>query len=372
MSLPEPKSRRIHELDLLRGFFIVVIILDHLQFWPSPLQYLTGQGKLWVSAAEGFFLISGLLIGYLRIYKAWDVPLRVISKKLAWRALLLYAWCVGITFAVVGLTVLLPGNDGLLPKLPDSAQLASLPTYLWSVVSTQYASDWIYFLRLYAIMLLITPVFIWLIRKGWWYVALMLSLGTYTASLAFGINEGAMQWQILFFGAAFIGWRLEIILAWLRSHQRLRKGLVVGLITVTLSTMVTSYFFVHGWGIVESPSTSISRDAYVSIRANVDPLFSNNPMVPLRIGLAFIWFFGLLALFHVSKRPLLRWLGWLLILFGQQSLSIYCLQAIVLTIFLSFVSVTSSFWLNGLVGVLVVISIWAIMRISFVQKLLPK
>lgn len=372
MSFAKPKSRRIHELDLLRGFFIVVIILDHLQFWPSPLQYVTGQGKLWVSAAEGFFLISGLLIGYLRIYKAWHVPLADIAKKLASRALLLYLWCVGITFAVVGLTVLLPGNDGLLPKLPDSSQLASLPTYVWSVVSTQYASDWIYFLRLYAIMLLISPAFIWLIRKGLWYVAFALSLGVYAMSLSFGINEGAMQWQILFFGAAFLGWKLETILAWLRSHQSLRKGLIISLIAVTLSTMATSYFFVHGWGIVESPSTSISRDAYVSIRANVDPLFSNNPMVPLRIGLAFIWFFGLLALFHVTKQHILRWLGWLLMPFGQQSLSIYCLQAIILTIFLSFVSVTGSFWLNGLVGVAVVVGIWGIMRISLVQRLLPK
>ena len=368
----KPKSRRIYELDLLRGFFIVVIILDHLQFWPSPLQYITGQGKLWVSAAEGFFLISGLLIGYLRIYKAWNVPLRDIAQKLASRAFLLYLWCVGITFAVVGLTILLPGDDSLLPKLPDSSQLASLPIYIWNVISTQYASDWIYFLRLYAIMLLVTPAFIWLIRKGWWYIALGISLGVYATSLVFGINEGAMQWQILFFGAAFIGWKLETILAWLRAHQMLRKGLIASLIAVTLTTMVASYFFVHGWGIVESPSTSISRDAYVSIRANVDPLFSNNPMVPLRIGLAFVWFFGLLALFHVAKRHILRLLGWLLMPFGQQSLSIYCLQAILLTIFLSYVSVTDSFWLNGVVGVTVVVGIWAIMRIPLVQRLLPK
>lgn len=372
MSLVKPKSRRIYELDLLRGFFIVVIILDHLQFWPSPLQYITGQGKLWVSAAEGFFLISGLLIGYLRIYKAWSVPLHDIAQKLASRALLLYLWCVGITFAVVGLTVLLPGNDGLLPKLPDYTQVTSLPVYIWSVVSTQYVSDWIYFLRLYTIMLLITPVFIWLIRKGWWYVALGLSLGVYAISLTFGINEGAMQWQILFFGAAFVGWKFETILAWLRAHQTLRNELIISLITLTIATMVASYFFVHGWGIVEAPSTSISRDAYVSIRANIDPLFSNNPMVPLRIGLAFVWFFGLLALFHVAKRPLQRWVGWLLLPFGQQSLSIYCLQAIVLTIFLSFVTVTTHFWLNGLVGMAVVVAIWAIMRIPLVQRLLPK
>jgi hypothetical protein len=372
MSFAKPKSRRIFELDLLRGFFIVVIVLDHLQFWPSPLQYITGQGKLWVSAAEGFFLISGLLIGYLRIYKAWNVPLQEIAKKLASRALLLYVWCVGITFAVVGLTILLPGDDSLLPKLPDSSQLATLPTYIWSVISTQYASDWIYFLRLYAIMLLVTPGFIWLVRKGWWFVALGLSAGIYAFSLLTGFNEGAMQWQILFFGAALIGWKLEVILAWLRAHTTIRKTLIAGLIATTLTTMVMSYFFVHGWGIVESPSTSISRDAYVSIRANVDPLFSNNPMVPLRIGLAFMWFFGLLALFHVGKRHIMRWFGWLLMPFGQQSLSIYCLQAILLTIFLSYVSVTDNFWLNGLVGIAVLVGIWGMMRIPIVQKLLPK
>ena len=60
------KRRRIFELDLLRGFFVVIIIIDHLQLWPSPLRYLTGEGRLWVTAAEGFFLISGLLVGYIR------------------------------------------------------------------------------------------------------------------------------------------------------------------------------------------------------------------------------------------------------------------------------------------------------------------
>src|SRR3989339_456486 len=98
--MSEPVKRRIHELDLLRGFFILVIIIDHLQFWPSPLTFLTGEGRLWVSAAEGFFLISGLLIGYIRGYKGRNQPLTSISKKLAYRAFMLYAWGVGITFTV--------------------------------------------------------------------------------------------------------------------------------------------------------------------------------------------------------------------------------------------------------------------------------
>lgn len=372
MSSSKPKSRRIDELDLLRGFFILVIILDHLQFWPSPLQYLTGQGRLWVSAAEGFFLISGLLIGYLRIYKAWSAPFKPIAQKLAERAALLYVWCVGITFALVALTVLLPGDGAMLPKLPDATQTASIPTYLWSVISTQYASDWIYFLRLYAIMLLVSPLFIWLVRKGLWYVALGLSLATYTASLVFGINEGAMQWQILFFGAALIGWKLETILAWLRARPLLRKATLYSLIVFTLSTMALSYFFVHGWGYVESTTATISRDAYISIRANVDPLFSNNPMVPLRIGLAFIWFFGLLALFHVAKKYIKGFFGWLLMPFGQLSLSFYVLQALVLPFIVTLVPVSTNWLVNGLVGVVVVIGIWALMRIKVISSLLPR
>ncbi len=364
-------TRRIDELDLLRGFFIVVIILDHVQFWPSPLQYLTGQGRLWVSAAEGFFLISGLLIGYLRIYKDWHTPLRVLGKKLAERAVLLYVWGVGITFAVVALSMLLPGDGGLLPKLPNTEQLSSLPMYVWSVISTSYSSDWIYFLRLYAIMLLVTPLFIWLIRKGWWFIAAGLSLSIYTASLVFGINEGAMQWQILFFGAALIGWKLEFILSWLSAHPRIRTVGMASVITITLVTMVASYFFVHGWGIVESPSTVVTRDAYLSIRANVDPLFSNNPMLPLRIGLAFVWFVGLLGLFHIGKKYIQRTLGWLLMPFGTQSLSLYCLQALVLPFFVTLIPM-GGFFYNGLIGALVVVVLWGIMKLPLVQKILPR
>ncbi len=364
-------TRRIDELDLLRGFFIVVIILDHLQFWPSPLQYITGEGRLWASAAEGFFLISGLLIGYLRIYKEWHTPITILAKKLASRALLLYLWGVGITLIVVAFTVLLPGDGALLPKLPNTEQLNSLPTYIWSIISTSYSSDWIYFLRLYAIMMLMTPLFIWLIRKGWWFIAVGLSLSIYAGSLLFGINEGALQWQVLFFGAALIGWKLEFILGWLRAHPLIRKVGITSVIIATLSTMVASYFFVHGWGIVESPSTSISRDAYISIRANVDPLFSNNPMVPLRIGLSFLWFAGLLSLFHVGKKYIKRSLGWLLMPFGTQSLSLYCLQALILPFVVTLVPMGGYFY-NGLIGVIVVVGLWAIMKLPAVQKTLPR
>lgn len=370
--MPAAPKRRIYELDLLRGFFICVIILDHLQFWPSPLQYVTGQGRLWVSAAEGFFLISGLLIGYLRAYKGMSTPLIDLTKLLLKRAALLYIWGVGITFAVISLSVLMPGDGALLPKLPTLEQASSMPVYLWNVFTTMLSSDWIYFLRLYAIMLAVTPLFLWLIRIGKWWIGAIVSLSIYSFSLLTGFEEAALQWQVFFFGAAFIGWKLETILAWLRARPRIRTGFIISLIFVTLVTMVLSYFMVHGWKVVESPNAPISRDAYVSVRMSVDPWFSNNPMVPARVGLAFVWFGGLLALFHVIRPWLLKYAGWLLMPFGQSSLTAYCLQALVLIPIVTFVPLTANFWLNGLIGVLVILLFAGLIRLRAVRKVFPR
>lgn len=366
------KKRRIVELDLLRGFFICVIILDHLQFWPSPFQYLTGQGRLWVSAAEGFFLISGLLVGYLRAYKGARVPLGELSTHLLARAGMLYVWGVGVTFVVVAITALLPGDGALLPRLPEASQVASLPVYVWNTISTTFQSDWIYFLRLYAIMLALTPLFLWCIRKGFWWLAALVSLLTYLASIVFGLSEAAMQWQVLFFGSALLGWKLEAILDWFRRRPTIRKSALILFSVFMLSTFALSYFMVHGWSYVESPATSISRDAYVSVRASVDPLFSNNPLLPARIALAYAWFIGLLAIFHSIRPWLLKWFGWLLLPFGQSSLTGYILQALLLPFVVTFVSLGGNFWLNGLFSVVLLVGFNLLMRNAWIQRVIPR
>ena len=366
-------KRRIFELDLLRGFFICVIILDHLQFWLSPLQYLTGQGRLWVSAAEGFFLISGLLIGYLRAYKGASLPLSTISKGLLKRAGLLYLWCVIISLIVFALSALMPGDNKLLPKFPEVEHTTSLFVYLWNVLTMSLASDWIYFLRMYAFMLAATPLFLWLIRRGQWLIALLVSVSVYTGGVILLPEEPALQWQVLFFGAALIGWKFESILGWLRARPNMRKGLITSLIAVTLASMVLSYFMVHGWKVVEAPNALINRESYISIRGYVDPWFSNNPMAVSRVALAFVWFAGLLALFHLLRPWLLRFAGWLLMPFGQASLTAYCLQAVVLVPIVTFVPYDQmNYWFNGLIGVLTILLIAGLIRLPLIQRILPR
>lgn len=373
--MPKIKSspvRRIIELDLLRGFFIIVITLDHLQFWPSAWQYLTGQGRLWVSAAEGFFIVSGLLIGYLRAYKEATKPLKDIAIKLWKRAGLLWLWCVIITLAVVGLSVAIPGNTNLLPKMPDPSMTTSAWTFLINIVTMNYASDWIYFLRLYAFMLAITPIFLWLLRKKKVLLAICLSLGVYLASLLFNISETVLQWQLLFFGAALIGWKFESILAWFKKRPVLKTVSLYSLVSLTTLTMVVSYFMVHGWSYIESPATNLSLESYTSIRSYVDPVFSNSPLALARIILSFVWIFGLLGLFHLIRKPLNKLLGWLLATFGTASLTAYCLQAVLLVPIVKLVQLNGGFVVNTIFGAAVLLLIWVLMKIPLVQKILPK
>lgn len=367
-----PKARRIFELDLIRGFFIIVIILDHMQRWPSPFLYITGEGRLWVTAAEGFFIISGLLIGYLRAYKEANKPLLPIAKKLWKRAGMLWVWSVLITFVVVSLSVILPGNGEMLPRLPASEQVVSLPVYIWNVVSQQYASDWIYFLRMYAIVLALTPAFLWLLRKGQWLVAVLIMALSYGATIAFGLEEATMQWQLLFFGATLLGWKFETILAWFAHRPKLRYSFLVALMSTTLATITLSFFFVHGWKVVDAPQGFMNREEYLAIRSVIDPLFTNNPMSIWRMLLAFIWFGGLLALFHIIKLPLQKAFGWLLMEFGQYSLTAYCLQALLLGFAVTLIPVSDSQATNFVVSSLLLLVFWGLMKLPLVKRVLPQ
>jgi len=366
------KLGRIDELDLLRGYFILIIIVDHLQRWPSPYTYITGEGRLWVSAAEGFFIISGLLIGYLRGRKQREVPLKELTHKLWARAAKLYIWAVGVTFFVVAMSVLLPANPDTLPRVPDAEQTASLSTYIWNVITLNFTSDLIYFLRLYAIMLFATPSFLWLLRKGRWYIALLISVGLYALSFLFETPEGAMQWQVLFFVPALFGYKLETIIHWLGEHPKTKNLLLYGSIVVTVIAMVLSYFWVLGWNYVEAPNSSFSREAYVATRNWLDLWFTKSPLAIGRVALSFVWFAGLVGIFHLLLPYIKRWIGWLLHTFGTQSLSAYCLQALLMVFAQAYLPFSDSQIINALITTLALVVFWALLKVPFVKRVLPR
>ena len=58
-------------LDLLRGFCVLVMVADHIGGERSWIYVVTGGNRFFTSAAEGFVLISGIVMGtvYLNVIR---------------------------------------------------------------------------------------------------------------------------------------------------------------------------------------------------------------------------------------------------------------------------------------------------------------
>src|SRR5215470_16014832 len=96
------EGRRDLRLDYLRGYAVFAMICDHVAgiSWFSPL---TGANRFLTSAAEGFVLLAGLVLGMVygpRIARSgWLAAADPIMR----RASLLYGVTVGLTLVFVGL-----------------------------------------------------------------------------------------------------------------------------------------------------------------------------------------------------------------------------------------------------------------------------
>ncbi len=349
---PLPAKKRIDVFDYLRGFFIVIIVIDHLWRWPNVFQFVSGRGELWVSAAEGFVIISGLLVGYIRGYKNRHKPLKEVSATLIKRGLLLYLWMFITTFALVGMSWILhfKGSIAYVPE-PNGDWLSLLT----NVLRLDYVHSLTHFLYLYAIFLVLSPIVVWLLRLGKAWIVGIASLATWY--LGFISHIEWLQWQILFFIPAIAGFYLETITV--RVHQlnrRTRLSLQYGFISVTAMTLIIS-------AIIILPTTP-GLFEYT--------LFSRNPLTFERIILSFVWFIALISVFQMLMPQLKRYLGWLLGVFGGRSLTAYIVHIFPLMLCQLVISNTNNLWINSLLVAVCVMLTWAILKIPHINKVIPR
>jgi len=354
---PVLQKNRLVVLDHLRGFFIVVIIIDHLGRWPSFLSVFTGQALLWVTAAEGFVIISGLLIGYIRGFKNRLLSLKEVSIKLWRRALLLYVCSIIASLIYTSLIWYAPIVGGLPLILIEKGNWAEL---IFKTLTLQYTYMWVYFLTLYAVFLAASPLAIWLMRRQKSWVVILLSLGIFIVGRIFQIE--AMQWQALFFIPSVAGFHLEKIQAfWKRLMQHARVLIQVGAWALTLLTILVSVYFTFYADLSSSQTISINM---LFDRENIG-------ITPLRLVLAFVWFIGLFFLFQAVQRWIGKYLNWLLLPFGTRSLSAYIIHGLVIVAISMETFAGESVLFNTALGIICVLSVWALLKIPFIQKIIP-
>lgn len=347
---------RLETLDHLRGFFIVVIIIDHLSRWPSIWGLITGKALLWVTAAEGFVAISGLLVGYVRGFKNRDLPFKEVTRRIWARAGLLYVWSIIATVAYVAFLWYVPLQGGA-PGLPIPK--GEWLTLIIDAVTLQNTWVWVYFLSLYALFLAAAPLAVWLLRRNLAPLVVLISFGLLV--LGWQLQNEALQWQFLFFIPVVAGFYLEPILNWWRGHSRTIRRLVAGsVIGMTLATIGLSVI------------TTFYPWLLPTIAAPLNALFAKDTISLWRAAVAFLWFIGFIFLFWHFRHFLHRRLAWLLVPIGTHSLTAYILHGVALIIISALTVSGSNIVINTLLGALAVMLVWGMLKIPHINRVIPR
>lgn len=350
-------------IDLLRGYFLFVIIIDHLGRFPGLFDLLTGQGVLWVSAAEGFFFVSGMMVGLVRGRNMLNKSMGEVSKKLLMRGLKLYFWAIGLTilFSLVGFAAI--SNPHLKSGLTNDRNIWHL---IWQTATLYYSYGWSDFLQHYAIYLALSPIVVWLLREKRW---LIVAAGSFLVWLLRGNNIYA-AWQILFFAGTIVGFYLPDIEHFCRRLSGQTQKVIFGLLICTsVITLLASILIVHGQSItfLKSYHTYLAH-----LNQLTTPYFLRAGMHLPRLGLFALWFATAYGLIRKFEKPLMDKVGDFFVPLGQNSLYVYIVQAIFIFFLDLITPVTTGFFINIITNALMVGAIWLMVKKRFLFRLIPR
>lgn len=154
---------RLHLLDGMRGYFLVFMLLNHLWFdGGNPIALINHNQLSFVEDAQGFILISGLIVGlyYGRLHatgRAAEANLRIRSR--IWE---LYLYSLAVLGLVVALALLLPAGRSAWSGLLGDLDGADLPAAMLLL----YQPTFMDILPQYMLYLAVSPLLIRLTLSG--------------------------------------------------------------------------------------------------------------------------------------------------------------------------------------------------------------
>ncbi len=365
------KSERILTFDLLRGYFLFVILFNHLQYYPSGLDFLTGRGALYASTAEGFFVVSGIVLGIVRGRKLINQPFKVAAKLLWTRAFQLYLTSIVLTFLFTFVGQFFIGNTGL--KYGIFTDWTHWWDLLYKTITLSYTYSWADFLRLYAIFIFFAPIALWLLRKGWWYIMLTISVAVWSLYPFLPqdpIIAQPFSWQLLFFAGLTIGFYWDTILATWRSLSiKLRKTIGWTVVAAFLVSVTAAFLLVFGHEFGGAVGAQLDKIHHI-----VEIHFHKDRLSIERLAIGATWFWGLFYLFRRFEATIIKYAGWLLLSFGMNSLYVYTISAFVI-FFMHLVIYPGGFdsvLLNLLASLVALGLVQLAVQTKFLMKIIPR
>jgi hypothetical protein len=366
-------NRRDLRVDLLRGFCIFAMVVDHFG-GDSWLYAITGGNRFYVSAAEGFIFISGFIMGQAYRAKRDRAGLTGAMGDALRRARTLYLATVAMTLIFSALflytdVTLWTGRDfGLGIDSPFEIVVAALTLHY-----TYHGTD---ILAMYTILLMMAPLILLMLSVGdWWMVLipswlLWLAYQVYPEEAAVpwyirhGENFPIAAWQVLFVTGHVLGFYRDGLTRWLRRFRPLH---VLG---VALGIAVTLGLISLAWG---------AEYGFFDIDPNVlDESFFKVPLRPARI----IAFLSVAIVAYTCATylwvPLRRGLGWLMLPLGQAALYCYIVHFFLIVLVYNLAPMLSLLpgeppqeLLTTLLQVGVVLLLWGLVRRRVLFGIVP-
>jgi hypothetical protein len=367
-------------LDLLRGFCVFAMIVDHIG-GTSWLYLLTGGNRGPITAAEGFVFLSGLVLGMVSRRRVDRDGLAAAVRATLLRARTLYGLTVALTVIFLLLTV--ATNLALWVDRDQLGEIASWPALLVSIALVRFTWHGTDILALYALLLAFSPLALFLIatRRPWYLLAgsASLWLGYQLAPdrvvIPWAIEHATTfpfaAWQLLFVAALTLGYYRAEVAAWFsREAARPKTGLSfrVGLSGAACGLLVL--------GVVVTTGEAHAMGSGIRALA-VSELFEKSSL-----GLGRLAVFASVAVAVYAGltnfwQPIHRALGWLLIPLGQASLYAYAVHLFLILAAYNippYVGIDQPGWeLHNTVGqLLLVLVVWAMVKRRVLFSLIPR
>ncbi|MDK8174101.1 OpgC domain-containing protein [Curtobacterium citreum] len=390
------KPGRDLRLDLFRGFIILAVVITHIEIG-GPYSYITLHATGAITGAEMFVFLSGMVLGmtypfaikkfgewvaavgaWKRARKQYLVTLGVILVVFAMSFIPFLNTDAITTFTDRGTGTGGVGAEGRVYDLyPNAMQLLAYPPPWYAIRQFLLLEmgPWPFnIMGLFVVLSLFIPLFMWVIRRGFWWALLVVSWGVYVfqalnpdfrpLNSQFEAVFPLLTWQVVFTHGLVLGYYRRQVIGALTG--RLGK--------VLIGVGITGYalFLVYVWagnqfGFTPTPFPATMYDQlYNTAYQRVDLQWGR---------LVDIAFFAIVsyAILTVFWKPIAAVLGWLWIPIGQASLYVFVWQVFFA---LAIASIPGVDWFNGWIGfaahTALILLVWYMIRKKFLFSVIPR
>uniref|UniRef100_A0A942SZ40 OpgC domain-containing protein n=1 Tax=Neobacillus citreus TaxID=2833578 RepID=A0A942SZ40_9BACI len=390
------KPGRDLRLDLFRGFIILAVVITHIEIG-GPYSFITLHAVGAITGAEMFVFLSGMVLGMtypFAIKKFGEWAAAVGAWKRARKQYLVTLGVIAVVFAlsfvpflntdaITTFTDRGTGTDGVGAEgrvydlYPNAMQLLAYPPPWYAIRQFLLLEmgPWPFnIMGLFVVLSLFIPVFMWVIRRGYWWALLAVSWALYVFQ---ALNPGfrpldsqfeavfpLLTWQVVFTHGLVLGtYRRQVIAA---LTGRLGKVLIgVGIVGYTAFLLYV--WAAHQFGFTPVPfAASMYESLYNTAYQRVDLQWGR---------LVDIAFFAIVsyAILTVFWKPIAKVIGWLWIPIGQASLYVFVWQVFFALAIASIPGVDwGNFWIGFVTHSLLILLAWYMVRKKFLFSIIPR